>query len=79
MKTEVPRRPPESVRPPVSTRAILTVPTPWALSARAVDGGKLASALSGSLIRGSVVVSLALVLHGVTIVTAIASSAWFRH
>ena len=45
----------------------------------AVGGGWLAVALTGSLLWAFVVVSLALVVYGVTIVTAIASGAWFRH
>ncbi|MBV9889345.1 MAG: MATE family efflux transporter [Rhizobacter sp.] len=45
----------------------------------AVGGGWLAIALTGSLVWCFVVVALALVAYGVTIVTAIASGAWFRH
>jgi putative MATE family efflux protein len=44
----------------------------------AVAGGWLAVALTGSLVWCFAVVALALVAYGVTIVTAIASGAWFR-
>ncbi|HEY2560799.1 MAG TPA: hypothetical protein VGI48_13935 [Caldimonas sp.] len=45
----------------------------------AVGGGWLAVTLSGSLLWGFVIVALALVTYGVTIVTAIANGVWFRH
>jgi len=35
--------------------------------------------LTGSLLWGFAIVALALLANGVTIVTAIASGAWFRH
>jgi len=45
----------------------------------AVAGGWLAVALTGSLVWCFAIVALALVAYGVTIVTATASGAWFRH
>ena len=45
----------------------------------AVGGGWLAVSLTGSLVWCFAIVALALVTYGVTIVTAIASGAWFRH
>jgi Na+-driven multidrug efflux pump len=45
----------------------------------AVGGGWLAVTLTGSLLWGFVIVALALVTYGVTIVTAIANGVWFRH
>jgi hypothetical protein len=45
----------------------------------AVSGGRLAVAPTGSLLWCFAIVALALVTYGVTIVTAIASGAWFRH
>ena len=45
----------------------------------AVGGGWLAVTLTGSLLWCFVIVAIALVTYGVTIVTAIASGTWFRH
>jgi hypothetical protein len=45
----------------------------------AVGGGWLAAAFTGSPLLGFAIVALALVAHGVTIVTAIACGARFRH
>jgi MATE family, multidrug efflux pump len=44
----------------------------------AVGGGWLVVALTGSLVGAFAVLALALVVYGITIVSAIASGSWFR-
>jgi hypothetical protein len=44
----------------------------------AVGGGWLAVSLTGSLAWAFAVLALALIVYGVTIVSAIASGSWFR-